>query len=89
MPRYFLHLIDHTDMTLGPEGTEMPAEAVAAKALWSARDCMAGDVKDGRLDLRYRIDVHDEVGELVHTLPFKHAVNVVPEQATASEKQPS
>jgi hypothetical protein len=43
----------------------------------SPRDCMAGDIKDGLLDLRYRIDVHEDAGELVHSLPFPQAVEVV------------
>ena len=38
MPLYYFHLRDGT-------------EAVAAKALWQARDCIAGDVKGGRVDL--------------------------------------
>ena len=78
MPRYFMHLIDSTDILLDPEGMEMLAEAIPAKALFAARDCMAGDVKDGRLDLHYRIEVLKESGELVHTLPFSEAVEIVP-----------
>jgi hypothetical protein len=46
-------------------------------ALRSARDCMAGDIKSGQLDLRYRIDVHDERGALVHRLRFADAVRVI------------
>ena len=78
MPKYFFHLIDSVDVLLDPEGNEMPSEAVVGAALLQARDCMAADVKSGRLDLHYRIDVHDEAGELVHTLPFEDAVEVVP-----------
>jgi hypothetical protein len=77
MPHYFLHLRDGTDEVLDPDGMEMPVEAVAAKALWCARDCMAGDVLSGRLDLRYRIDVHDSRNVLVHSQPFASAVDVV------------
>lgn len=76
MPRYFMHLVDSSDMLLDPDGTEMPAEAVARAALMAARDCMAGDVRNGELDLRYRIEVQDERGEVVHTLPFADAVTV-------------
>jgi hypothetical protein len=78
MSRYFLHLKDSTDEVLDPEGTEMPAEAVPDAALRSARDCIAGDVKNGRIDLHFRIEVMNESGELVHTLPFSNAVEVVP-----------
>lgn len=74
MPRYFLHLRDQLSETIDEEGKEMPPEAVARTALLAARDCMAGDVKDGRLDLRYRIDVHDHRSKLVHSLPFADAL---------------
>lgn len=77
MPRYFLHLIDSTDVLLDPEGMDIPAEAVERVALNSARDCMAGDVANGLLDLRYRIDVHDENGEVVHRLSFADAVDIL------------
>ena len=77
MPRYFMHLIDGADITLDPEGLEMPAEAIAGAALIQARDCMAADVKSGRLDFSYRIDVHDESGSLVHSLPFQEALEIV------------
>lgn len=77
MPRYFLHLRDSVDEVLDPEGIEMPREAIAGVALAQARDCMAGDVKSGRLDLHYRIDVHDEAGKVVHSLPFADALEVV------------
>ena len=78
MSRYFLHLKDSTDEVLYPEGTEMPAELVPAAALRSARDCIAGDAKNGTIDLHYRIEVVNESGELVHTLHFSDAVEVVP-----------
>ena len=78
MPLYFMHLRDSIDELLDPEGIEISTEAVAAKALSSARDCMAEDIKEGRLDLRYRIDVHAENGELVHSVPFASAVEIIP-----------
>jgi len=73
-----MHLKDSTDVTLDPDGIEMPEEAVARAPLLSARDCIAGDVKNGRIDLHYRIEVIDESGELVHSLPFSDAAEVVP-----------
>jgi hypothetical protein len=38
---------------------------------------MAGDIQNGRLDLHYRIDVHDESGKIVHRLAFADAVDVL------------
>jgi hypothetical protein len=76
MPRYFLHLRDSIDEVLDPEDIEMPPEAVAGAALVAARECIAEDVKTGRLDLHYRIDVHDENGKVAHSLKFSDAVKI-------------
>ena len=76
MPRYFLHLRDGSDELLDPEGLILPEEAVEGAALLAARDCMAADVRQGRLDLKYRIDVHAESGEIVLTLPFADALEI-------------
>ena len=84
MPRYFMHLRDGADEVLDPEGTEMSADAIAGAALHAARDCMAGDVRAGQLDLRYRIDVHDENGAIVHSLAFSDAVEIVPRDMVAN-----
>jgi hypothetical protein len=72
-----MHLRDSIDEVLDPEGVEMPAEAIVGAALVAARDCMAADVRTGRLDLNYRIDVHAEDGEVVHTLLFQDALEIV------------
>ena len=78
MARYFFHLRDSIDEVLDPEGVELPADAVAEAALTAARDCMAGDVKAGKLDLRYRIDVHDGDGDVVESVAFADAVEIIP-----------
>jgi hypothetical protein len=84
MPLYYFHLRDGTDTILDPEGSELAADAVAGKALWQARDCLAGDVKSGRLDLRYHIEVHDEAGETVHSIAFADALEIIPPDQDAS-----
>jgi hypothetical protein len=77
MTRYFFHLRDGVDEILDPEGVELPSEAVAEAALVAARDCMAADVKAGRLDLSSRIDVYQADGELVQSVSFADALEVV------------
>ena len=77
MTRYFFHLRDRKDGVLDPEGIDLPSDAIAGAALMAARDCMAGDVMRGKLDLRYRIDVHDGDGSLVQSVPFVDALEVV------------
>lgn len=78
MTRFYFHLRDHVDEVLDPEGVELTADAIAHQALVQARDCMAGDVRNGRLDLRYRIEVEDEAQQIVHCLAFTDAVEIVP-----------
>jgi len=77
VPRYFMHLVHSVDILLDPDGLMLEPEVMPEVALRQARDCMAGDVQDGRLDLHYRIDVHDEGGDLVHSLPFADALEIV------------
>jgi hypothetical protein len=80
MARYFMHLRDGTEELLDPDGVEFESlTALRDAVLFTARDLLKGDIQDGVLDLRFRIDVHDESGAIVHTLPFKHAVNIIPE----------
>jgi hypothetical protein len=76
MPLYFMHLRDSSYEVLDPDGVHMPREAIAGAALSAARDCMAHDIRSGRLDLKYRIDVQNEGGEIVHTMHFADAVDI-------------
>jgi hypothetical protein len=45
----------------------------------TVRDLMCGDMVAGVLDFRFRIDAEDADGAIVYTLPFKHAVNIIPD----------
>jgi hypothetical protein len=80
-----MHLRDGTEQLLDPEGLEFASLDAARKAtLVAARDLMTGDIRDGVIDFRFRIDVEDEAGEIIYTLPFKHAVNIIPELPEAA-----
>ena len=82
MPKYFMHLRDSTDELLDPQGVELVnLEAVRKNVMAAAGDILAGDLRNGIVDLRYRIDAEDEVGEVVYTLAFKHAFSIVAEAA--------
>ena len=79
MPRYFLHLRDHLDELLDPDGKQYAdLAALRLAVLANARDCLAGDIRNGIVDLRYRIDAEDAEGNLVYTLPFEHAFSLIP-----------
>lgn len=82
MPRYFMHLRDGTDELLDSEGVELDGlEAVRQNVMTAARDVLAGDLRNGVVDLRYRIDAENEGGVIVYTLAFKHAFSIIPEAA--------
>jgi hypothetical protein len=77
-----MHLRDSVDELLDPDGQEFAnLDAPKAAVLFSARDLIAGDVRNGIIDLRYRIDAENSDGEVIYTLPFKHAFTVIPEWA--------
>jgi hypothetical protein len=83
MPRFYLHLRDGTDEALDEEGREFAdLEALRKNVLEAARDIMGNEVKSGGImDLRYRIDAENDGGEILYTLPFKHAVSIIPDDA--------
>ncbi len=82
MAKYFLHLRDGVDETLDIEGTEYAdIEGVRTPPLLGARDLMAGDIRDGVIDLRCRIDAENEQGELICSLPFERAIEIISKAA--------
>jgi hypothetical protein len=82
MPLFYLHLRSDSDDLRDLEGTELPhLSAAKDAALFSARDTLSHEMKQGRLDLRYRIDVEDHQGHIVYTLPLSKAFEMIPGQA--------
>jgi hypothetical protein len=76
MPRFFFHIHDEA-VFVDEEGIEL-ADAQAARdaALAGARALMCDQVKVSRLSLHHRIDVVDEAGAQVLSLPFGEAVEI-------------
>ena len=80
MTKYFMNLRDGTEELLDPEGIEYASlDALRKAVLATVRDLMCGDMVAGVLDFRFRIDAEDSDGVIVYTLPFKHAVNIIPD----------
>ena len=81
MTRYFMNLRDGTEQLLDPDGIEYASlEALRKAVLMTVRGLMSSDMKDGGvIDFRFRIDAEDSDGVIVYTLPFKHAVNIIPD----------
>jgi hypothetical protein len=85
MSRYFMHLRDGSDELLDPEGGDYPdLESMRRAVLLCARDLMAGDIRGGVIDFRFRIDAEDEDGNLVYSLPFEHALSIIPAAAATA-----
>jgi hypothetical protein len=83
MPRYFMNLRDGTSELLDPDGQEFATlNALRRCVLATARDLMVGEIRDGIIDLRFRIDAEDEWGVIVYSLEFKDAVRIIPQAAT-------
>lgn len=76
MPRYFFHVYD--ELVLRDEdGIEFSGEEAARDAaLAGVRALICDQVKAGRLNLNYRIEVEDESGGALFTLPFAEAVTI-------------
>ena len=76
MPRYFFHVYDELVMR-DDEGIELPdVEGARAAALAGARAMMCDEVRKGRLSLHHRIEVEDEQGKAILSLPFDDAVTI-------------
>ncbi|HEX8400394.1 MAG TPA: hypothetical protein VF628_01680 [Allosphingosinicella sp.] len=78
MALFYFHLRDGTDILLDPEGRPLACLADVQKAaLMEARSIISDDARTGRIMLDQRIDVEDEFRDLVHSLPFADAVEIV------------
>ena len=78
MASYFFDLIGPDQHCLDDEGIEVESHRVPQVALSNARDCLAADMQGGVIDLRYRIEVRAETGEITHVLSFQDAATVLP-----------
>ena len=76
VPRYYFHLYNNV-VIRDEEGDELPdLEAARAEALEAARGMICHSVKGGKLNLSHRVDVHDDKGKQLFTLPFRNAITI-------------
>ncbi len=77
MPPYYFDVIDGHGIAEDEDGLDLPdAEAARAEALAGARGILADEVKTGRIDLSWRIDVRDETHEFLFSVPFAEAIEI-------------
>ena len=78
MSLYFFHLRDGVDVLLDPEGRQLAsADAVSGATLTEARSIISHEALSGQIKLDQHIDVEDEFRNIIHTLHFLDAVEIV------------
>jgi len=89
MTRFYLHLYEQGKVVPDGEGLERPDLASAMRAAASAaRDVMAADVLNGRLDLSGRIEVVDDHGATVGVIAFADVLTVIGRRAAEPPARP-
>lgn len=77
MPQFFFHVVDSAGTASDEDGLDLEDLSVAREvAVKGARDILSAEVKSGKIDLDWRIDIADENGAVVLILPFSDAVLV-------------
>jgi hypothetical protein len=78
MPRYHFNIHNGTGFTPDEEGRELADLDVArAEGLKGARSILAEDVMKGHVDLKGKLEIVDEAGTLLLTIPFTEAVDII------------
>jgi len=78
MPRYRFNIHNAIGFIPDEQGQELPdLEAARAEALRGARSLLAEEVRSGQMNLCGRLEVRDEKDDLVLTLPFAGAVDII------------
>ena len=78
MPHYFFHLRDDLEDFVDHEGLELPGpKAAEERALQGARDTLSNGIRDGLLDLRYRIDIEGADGTIIHSLRLEDSFEII------------
>jgi hypothetical protein len=76
MARYFSHLHDDI-VTLDEEGMELPnLSAARDNAIATIRGLICGDVQNGWLDLRHRVEVASEDHQRLLTVAYAEALDL-------------
>jgi len=76
MPNFRFHVINDIDAP-DDEGEELFNLAAAhLKAIDYARDLASSSVRQGRLDLKHRIDIEDDAGKILMTVTFGEAIDL-------------
>jgi hypothetical protein len=78
MALYYLNLINGNGLTPDREGEDFPdLDAARERARQSVRSILSDEIRSaGLIDLQGRIDIADQQGSVVTTLPFRDAIEL-------------
>jgi hypothetical protein len=77
MPRYFLHIHNSHGAAEDDEGVEARSLSEAREhAVAGIRSLLSAEALNGEINLRGRIDVGDEAGKVLLSVPFAEALEV-------------
>jgi hypothetical protein len=83
MPRYYFHVRDGGGLVEDEEGRELAdADVARNEALKGVRSIVSEEAKQGLVDLRGTLEVHDGA-RLVLSLPFSDAIELRPGDPSA------
>jgi hypothetical protein len=78
MPRFFLHIVDRYGRAPDEEGREFDSARQAREAaVKGARSLLIGELEQGRLDLRGRIEVADDRQGVADVVEFADVVDIL------------
>ncbi|MBC9033825.1 hypothetical protein IAG41_15625 [Sphingomonas sp. JC676] len=77
MQRYFFNVYNGTGLTEDLEGLELPdLEAARVQALSGIRSIIGEELASGLVDLNGRLEICDEAGSVLLSVPFSDAVEL-------------
>ncbi len=77
MPRYFLHIHNAHGKVEDEEGVDVSSLSAASEiAVTGIRDLLAAETKNGAINLNGRVDIANEAGKILVSIPFEKAVKV-------------
>lgn len=81
MPHFYFHLYNQVGFVPDEEGEDLPdLTAAKSRAIENIRSILAGEIGEGRLDLRGFIEIAGADGAIVASVRFAEALELYPEE---------
>lgn len=77
MPRYFLHVHNSHGAAEDDEGMDADSLSEAReRAVAGIRSLLSAEAANGEMNFKGRIDISDEAGKVVLSVPFSEAITI-------------